>query len=165
MNTFLNDETNADSFINLLPTSLRKVIGETYSVSGHGSKDENNFVSNDKIYFLSTKEIWKNGSANTISTDSAWNDTRQLDYYKNIGVTTDNYAAAIKSFEGTNTWWWLRTAASNYHSAFFTVNPTGGHIGNNASYSLGVSPAFRISGETQDTSDNPSEPISFAKDS
>ena len=165
MYSFLNDETNADSFINLLPTSLRKVIGETYSVSGHGSKDENNFVSNDKIYFLSTKEIWKNGSANTISTDSAWNDTRQLDYYKNIGVTTDNYAAAIKSFEGTNTWWWLRTAASNYHSAFFTVNPTGGHIGNNASYSLGVSPAFRISGETQDTSDTPSEPISFAKDS
>ena len=165
MYSFLNDETNADSFINLLPTSLRKVIGETYSVSGHGSKDENNFVSNDKIYFLSTKEIWKNGSANTISTDSAWNDTRQLDYYKNIGVTTDNYAAAIKSFEGTNTWWWLRTASSNYHSAFFTVNPTGGHIGNNASYSLGVSPAFRIPGETQDTPDTPSEPISFAKDS
>ncbi len=142
MYKFLNDESDSNSIITLLPFDLKSVITDTYTVSGHGSNDTNNFISTDKLYLLSTQEVWENGITNTITTDSARDVTRQLDYYD--GVTADSYSKAIKSNSGTDTWWWLRTAHSNYVSAFYTVNPTGGVISNNSTHNLGVSPAFRI---------------------
>ena len=166
MYKFVNDESDENSIINSLPTILRESIGNTYTLSGHGVNDGYNFESNDKLYFLSSSEVWAKGTSSTITTDSSADYTRQLDYYKNMGVTTNsNLSSAIKSFEGTDTWWWLRTASSNYHSAFFTVNATGGHIGNNASLNMGVSPAFRILEDKKEESSADPEISQFASDS
>ena len=101
---------------NALPSELQNVIATTTVVSGHGdTSGKANFTSSDKLYLLSTKEVWgKDGTSNIIINDTAEAETRQLDYYKNNGVTTSNYSGAIKQYSGTNTIWWLRSAIFRY---------------------------------------------------
>ena len=141
MRTYVNT-----TVYNALPSDLQNVIATTTVVSSHGSTSgEANFTSSDKLYLLSTKEVWgKVGTSNTINYDTAEVETRQLDYYKNNGVTTSNYRGAIKQYNGTNTNWWLRSAASDLTNAFFLVNNIGGWNGDAASNTRGVAPAFRI---------------------
>ena len=136
MRTYVNT-----TVYNALPSDLQNVIAETSVVSSHGSTSgEANFTSNDKLYLLSTKEVWNGGT----SYDTAEAETRQLDYYKNNGVTISNYSEAIKQYNGTNTSWWLRSARSYYTDYFFTVNYHGGWNTSYASSTNGVAPAFRI---------------------
>ena len=94
MRTFVNNE-----IYNALPTELKNGIIDTTVVSSHGSEDSSNFTSTDKLYLLSTAEIWEQGTSNTIDYDTAKDVTRQLDYYKNEGVTTSNYRKAIKKYD------------------------------------------------------------------
>ena len=129
-----------------LPSDLQNVIASTTVVSSHGSTSgEGNFTSTDKLYLLSTKEVWgKEGTSNTISNDTAEAETRQLDYYKNKGVTTSNYSGAIKQNNGSNSYWWLRSANSDIATNFFSVYYYGDWSIYIADYAYGVSPAFRI---------------------
>ena len=143
MHTFVNND-----IYNSLPSELKMAIIDTVTVSGHGSTSgETNFTSTDKLYLLSTAEVWAQGSSNTIDYDVARDNTRQLDYYKNLGVTTSNYSEANKK-NGTSdsSWssWWLRAATSNYTYRFFHVNPNGSWRSDGAVFSYGLSPAFRI---------------------
>ena len=141
MYSFLNDESNSDSLINALPNELKKVIIDTKTVSGHGSEDTDNFPSTDKLYLLSTAEVWKDGRPD----DTARDKTRQLDYYKEKGVTTSSYAAAIKKdSEGTAEVWWLRCAHPSAYTAFYAVDTNGTWYYSYAYGTRGVSPAFRI---------------------
>ncbi len=79
-----------------------------------------------------------------IECDNARNVTRQLDYYKNLGVTESNYSGAIKK-NGTSAYiWWLRTAFSSYATGFFRVNISGNWANDYANFSYGVAPAFRL---------------------
>ena len=132
------------AFFNNLPEDLRNVIIETKVVSGHGSTTgETNFTSTDKIYLLSSHEVWEDGTSNKVSRyDTAYNQTRQLDYYKNLGVTTSNYSGAIKN--GSDSIWWLRTAFSSSTDDFLVVNSNGDWHGSYASDNFGFAPAFRI---------------------
>ena len=147
MYTYVNNEV-----YNTLPEGLRNVIIPTTVVSGHGATTgETNFVSEDKIYLLSTGEVWEQGTSNTINNDTARELTRQLDYYKNyknedgsIGVTTNNYSGAIKKINGNDGYWWLRSASSNGTYGFYSVNIRGGWISASANYAIGVAVAFRI---------------------
>ena len=168
MRRFVNND-----IYNSLPNDLKNGIIDTTVISGHGndSGDESNFTSIDKLYLLSLAEV----SVNTISSpntkeqknlkiislpapdlygpgkdtkyDSAEDVTRQLDYYKNMGVTKNNYDGAIKK-NGTNAdWWWLRTAASTSSGIFLSVgriSNTSSISGYNAFNTFGVSPAFRL---------------------
>ena len=136
---------NTDIY-NVLPNDLQNVIIETYSVSGHGNQSgATNFTSTDKLYLLSTKELWgKDGTSNTINYDSAEAETRQLDYYKNNGVTTSNYSGAVKTYQGSAWFWWLRAANSNNSTHFYNVKPSGHWNNPIADNTLGVAPAFRI---------------------
>ncbi len=137
---------NTDIY-NTLPSDLQNVIIETYSVSGHGNQSEaTNFTSTDKLYLLSTKEVWgKDGTSNIITNDSAESETRQLDYYKNNGVTTDSYLGAVKTYqESTSYRWWLRAALSSISGNFYAVNTSGDWGSSAANLSYGVAPAFRI---------------------
>ena len=130
------------AFFNNLPEDLRNVIKATKVVSGHGSKTgETNFTSTDKIYLLSTKEVWSDGVYN----DTATGSTRQLDYYANNNVTTSNYSGAIKNYSGSAAWWWLRAANSRSRADFLSVLSSGnrGITAANVT-SGGVAPAFRI---------------------
>ena len=147
MYKFLNDESDSSSIINLLPKELKNVIKPTITVSGRGREDTvEYFTSTDKLYLLSTAEIWSQGRVNTIDYDTARDKTRQLDYYKKEGVTTISYAAAIKkNSEGTDALWWLRSAcSSNIYIFYFVAGNGGWNINNVAIDSGGVSPAFRI---------------------
>ena len=140
MYTFVNND-----MYNALPSELRNAIIDTVTVSGHGSTSgETSFTSTDKLYLLSTAEVWAQGSSNTISTDTARDVTRQLDYYKNLNTDTVNYSPAIKNNGTSAGYWWLRAANSSSNRYFLYVDNDGDWRGNTARITNGVSPAFRI---------------------
>jgi hypothetical protein len=139
MYTFVNTD-----IYNALSSELRNVIIDTATVSGHGSEDTDNFTSTDKLYLLSTAEVWTQGSSNTISTDSARDVTRQLDYYSNLGISTSNYSGAVKNNGTSAAIWALRTASSSNRLDFFCVTSTGAKNADAAEIVFGVSPAFRL---------------------
>lgn len=160
--TSMRTYANGD-FFNKLPSDLQNVIIDTKVVSGHGSDDQNsnredgNWESTDKIYLLSTHEVWEEDTSadmddyNKISIlDTAYNNTRQLDYYKLKGVTTNNYASAEKfeyiTEEGAykDSTWWLRAAYSNVSSGFNMVDYLGQFNAIDSFQSVGFAPAFRI---------------------
>ena len=155
MYKFLNDDSlNGESgeelsIINSLPNELKSVIITTETVSGRGRLDTvEYFTSPDKLYLLSTAEIWPQGTDNEINYDTARDKTRQLDYYKIKGVTTnrEDWNGAIKKDStGSASWWWLRSAYSRDISYFYYVSSNGGwNINLIPIDSGGVSPAFRI---------------------
>lgn len=139
MRTYVNNKIYA-----ALPAELKSAIINTNVVSGHGSDDKKNFVTTDKLYLLSTKEIWGEGTSSTTGYDSAKDSTRQLDYYKNNGVTVTNYSLALKKYNTSESFWWLRAPTSNYNQYFYGAHVEGkpGYVG--AYFARGVSPAFRI---------------------
>ena len=134
------------AFFNNLPEDLRNVIIDTKVVSGHGSTTgETNFTSTDKIYLLSSHEVWEDGTSNQVSTyDTAYNQTRRLDYYKNLGVTTSSFSGAIKKNNNSNSAWWLRAAYSTVGNSFLNVDSGGDWDGTGASATYGFAPAFRV---------------------
>lgn len=140
-----NGDTTNSVIYNALPEELKEVIIDTKVISSHGSDDSSNFQSTDKLYLFATKEIWgKDGTSNSIDYDSSDSQTRQLDYYKSIGITTNNYSGAIKQYRGVDTSWWTRSARSNSSSYFYDVYSTGDWNSLSAYRTLGVAPAFRI---------------------
>ena len=133
---------------NGLPSELQNVISSTKVISSHGSTSgETNFETQDKLYLLSGHEVYEDGTSRPISAaDTAYSNTKQLDYYKNKGVTTSSYAGVIKQYNGGNSGWWLRSADSSNTDIFLAVYASGRWgIGiANTIISYGVSPAFRI---------------------
>ena len=140
-----NGDTTNSVIYNALPEDLKQVIVDTKVISSHGSDDSTNFTSIDKLYLLATKEIWgKDGTSNTIGGDTSDNQTRQLDYYKSIGVTTNNYSGAIKQYQGSNEFWWTRSAYSSDRYNFYRVDSKGHRDSIPSPNIYGVAPAFRI---------------------
>ena len=136
MRTFVNND-----IYNAIPSEIKNAIIDTTVVSGHGKSDTENFTSTDKLYLLAPKEIYTDWSK---SYDTSRDNTRQLDYYKNLGTSTSNYSGAIKENGTSAKWWWLRAAGSSTTDIFFGVDSNGGWRYNRASSTCGVAPAFRI---------------------
>ena len=135
MRTYANGE-----FFDKLPSDLQNAIIETKVISGHGSSERENSTSNDKIYLLSPHEVYEDGTS-----DTAYSQTRQLDYYKQRGVTVNNHTKnAIKDYNDMPFSWWLRGAYSNDYSNFLGVASSGIWHYSNADSDNGFSPAFRI---------------------
>ena len=139
--SFINDENDNSSLINALPSDLKEVVAYTQNITSHGKSDSNNFTSTDKLYLLTPKELYSDWSNQY---DSAKDFTRQLDYYGNNDVTTDNYSGAIKTYNGSASIWWLDMAASLNSLYFAAVNINGKTNVFDADGTFGVSPAFRI---------------------
>ena len=160
------DLVNTDIY-NTLPTDLKNIIVDTFSVSGRGSDDSSNFpstsvsgsgstdmsnfTSTDKLYLLSPEEIWGNvedpDNSKYKNFNSAISNSRQLDYYENLKINPyDNYSGAVKSYQGSADYWWLRTAYFDRSSnpSFYFVNESGDWNYSAANNSYGVAPAFRI---------------------
>ncbi len=130
---------------NSLPTDLQDVIISTKVISGHGSNDSANFETQDKLYLFSSEEIYGDfASSSYAHYDTSLGTSKQLDYYKNINVTTSNYSGAMKNYNGNPYRLWLRSVNSNVTNAFSCVNYQGNWNGNTALEAYGVSPAFRI---------------------
>ncbi len=140
MYTFVNND-----IYNAIPSEIKNAIIDTTVVSGHGSTSgETNFTSTDKLYLLSTAEVWAQGSSNTIGEDTARDVTRQLDYYKNLGTSTSNRSEAIKKNGTSVDNWWLRAARSGSTDIFFFVDINGDWYYIDAYSTSGVAPAFRL---------------------
>ena len=163
MRTFVNND-----IYNSLPADIKNAIIDTTVVSGHGIDDTNNFTSTDKLYLLSTAEVWADvvSSSNGINEideklsisqlaaidpvacgiecDKARDLTRQLDYYKSLGTTPTNYNGAIKKTGTSASAWWLRAAKSDNHAKFYNVISNGSYSYETAKFQYGVSPAFRL---------------------
>ena len=137
-------------YFNYLPSDLQKVIIDTKVISGHGSADTSNFTSTDKIYLLSAHEVWEDGTSNQVSTyDTAYNQTRQLDYYKARNVNSvGHWSSATKWYKDDinemTYLWWLRAAYSDITDAFLSVGSDGDWHGYGAASTTGLAPAFRI---------------------
>ena len=159
MQKFNNSETNVGGWkdsklrtyingtmYNTLPSELQNVISSTKVISGHGRTSvEKNFETQDKLYLLSGHEVYEDGTSDQISPyDTSYDTTKQLDYYKNKGVTTSSYAVAIKQYNGSNSYWWLRSASYSNTSNFLYVINSGNWTAISAGYYNGVSPTFRI---------------------
>ena len=135
-----------ETLYNSLPIDLQNVIAITNVISSHGSTSgETNFETQDKLYLLSSHEVYDGGTNNEISArDTAYNNTKQLDYYKNQKVTSSSYTGAIKKYNGSDDYWWLRSARSSNTLNFLRVDNDGYWGSHYANSSHGISPAFRI---------------------
>ena len=123
-----------------LPSELQNVIISTKVISSHGSTSgETNFETQDKLYLLNAQEVWS-----TNDYDTSVGTSKQLDYYKNQGVTASSYAGAIKSYKANGYFWWLRSSSFNTVYSLLGSDFNGGWNSANASDSYGISPAFRI---------------------
>jgi len=135
-------------FYNNLPSELKDIIIETRVVSGHGINDTENFVTEDKIYLLTPREIYgdyiSGGSGYWMASEGLNDYTRQLDYYENSNVTNLNYSSAKKTLNGQPYYYWLRSAPSNSYDYFYYVLSGGDVNTNDGVYSAGISPVFRI---------------------
>ena len=145
--TSMRTYVNSDIY-NSLPSDLKTGIINTKVISGHGSTNgETNFVSTDKLYLLSTKEVWGDVRVNSISSDSAKLETRQLDYYdkKKVALNSSTVSDAKKILNEEVYLWWLRTARLSDSKHFYLVTTEGLSICNYDENEIyGVSPAFRI---------------------
>ena len=148
MREYANEE-----FLKKLPSDLQKVIVKTKVVSGHGNSDNNqsredgNWESEDEIYLLSAHEVWANKVMyHGDEVDTAYNQTRQLDYYADNHVTTsENSSYAIKkNINGNASSWWFRAAHSGADYTFLGVFENGNWTAPNADDISGFAPAFRI---------------------
>ena len=137
LRTYINE-----TIYNALPSDLQNVISSTKVISGHGSTSgEINFETQDKLYLLSSEEIYGDFATSWMAKyDTSVGTSKQLDYYKNQGVTTSSYAGAIKQYSIL----WLRSTTSFNTGSFLIVGNGGGWGSSGASYSYGVSPAFLI---------------------
>ena len=138
-----NIEEGSGSIFKGFPKELQEAIINTTVISGYGSRDYENFKTTDKLYLLSTMEVW---GSNPGGYDTVENETRQLDYYKKEGVTIDDsmYEQIIKQYKGVNTAWWLRSPYTTYSSDFYDVETSAGWHASTADKTLGVAPAFRL---------------------
>ena len=129
-----------DDIYNKLPSDLRQYILDTRVISGHGTTEgEENFVTTDKLYFLSSYEIWGVSKKTTIGS----NETRRLDYYKKFNSNIPHKYADYGRTD--NQTWWLRDANSTTNTKFKLVGYEGiDSDGNVANTDYHVSPIFRI---------------------
>ena len=143
--TYLNG-----NFFKKLPTEVQNSIIYTNAVSNDASPGT--ISTSDRVYLLSPAEIFDG------LTGSDADKTRQLDYYKKLGVTTTSYEKAVKKYNGISSSWWLRSyrrdsytllsnpilAARPSSSFFYYVTSSGNYENDAEENTYGISPAFRI---------------------
>ena len=141
----IDGKEGSGTIYNALPDEIKDGIKETKVISGHEKWVSTNYITTDKIYLLSLHEVYEDEtSKKTSKYDTAWDKTRQLDYYKWQNVTTDSYEGAIKKYQSVAKEWWLRSASSGNTSTFHNVNTTGSISSTTAYSASGAAPAFRI---------------------
>ena len=149
MRTYVNGD-----LYNKLPEELKKNIIDTKVVTGHGWNDTSNFTSTDKLYLLSGHEVYEDDVNDKISEyDTAYNQTRQLDFYKSKNVLSNSpwnsdtiilQKDVLKYNNGASAFWLLR-APNSYNGAGFLGVYGGSFWDSAASFlPLGLAPAFRI---------------------
>lgn len=136
-NSILRSYLNT-TILESIDPKIRNIILDTRVLSSRGNSDKNNFETIDKLYLLSTSEIYSGGH------DTIVDLTNQLDYYKENNVSSNNYSKAIKKYNNINTSYWLRSAYSREDYSFYIVEEDGYIKAEGSNNKEGISPAFRI---------------------
>ena len=133
------------------PSDLQTVIKPTRVISGDGSNDSTNFTTTDKLYLLSAEEVYGIDDGGNHFYDTVYGTSHQLEYYSNNGVTYStnswsgtNLNKAVKQYNSSNRWWWLRSTTSGNNPHFHLINSDGSWNNYFDNDSVGVAPAFRI---------------------
>ena len=146
-NSLLREYMNTVIY-NALPSDIKSRVKDTTVVSGHGSSESANFVTTDKLFLFTLREVWGDTGSNVhLEKDTASDYTRQLDYYKAQGVTWDDttYALVKKKYNGNYYFWWFRSAYATDRQMFNCSEVEGQPAGTYPGVvNGGVSPAFRI---------------------
>ena len=128
-----------------LPRDLQNIILTTKVISSYGKNDSANFETEDKLYLLSSEEVFGDFATSSMAGhDTSAGTSKQLDYYKNQGVTLSNFEKSIKQYEGNNDYWWLRSVSDDNPWCVYDVANTRGWSNTSAMSYDGISPAFRI---------------------
>lgn len=128
-----------------LPRDLQNIILTTKVISSYGKNDSANFETEDKLYLLSSEEVFGDFATSSMAGhDTSVGTSKQLDYYKNQGVTLSNFEESIKQYEGNNDYWWLRSVSDDNPWCVYDVANTRGWSNTSAMSYDGISPAFRI---------------------
>lgn len=130
-------------FYNSLPNDLKEVIAKTRVVSGGSS---GNYTTNDKLYFLSLKEL----SGLNSTSDTSSSQTRRLDYYatKNMlcgGGGHCKITEAKKRYNDEFNSYYTRMVDASRHSV--VIDSTGlinNYSGIRMVNVVGFAPVFRI---------------------
>ncbi len=143
-----------DTLYHALPNDLQSVIATTKVISSHGpTAGETNFETQDKLYLLSMEEIYEDAASSNHATwdpsiiwDTSVGTSKQLDYYKNQGVTKDNYSSAKKQYDGKyeGAAWWFRSMDGSDTENIIVIYDNGDWDCFSARGIHGISPAFRI---------------------
>lgn len=127
-----------------LPRDLQNIILTTKVISSYGKYDSANFETEDKLYLLSSEEVFGDFATSLMAdNDTSVGTSKQLDYYKNQRVTLSNFEESIKQYEGNNGYWWLRSVSADAWTVYDVANTRGWSNTSAMSYD-GISPAFRI---------------------
>ena len=128
-----------------LPRDLQNIILTTKVISSYGKNDSANFETEDKLYLLSSEEVFGDFATSSMAGhDTSVGTSKQLDYYKNQGVTLSNFEKSIKQYEENNDYWWLRSVSDDNPWCVYDVANTRGWSNTSAMSYDGISPAFRI---------------------
>ena len=146
--SMMRDYLNTNIF-SYLPSDLKEVIVSTTVVSSHNDQDPDNFTTTDKLYLLATHEVWTDDDGDTNvgldKYDSAYSNTRQLDYYAAKGVVTnDGTTHSWANKNGNPDSWWLRSAYGDSSTSFYYVGYGGAPNNRPSVSSLGIAPAFKV---------------------
>ena len=96
--TYINN-----NIYNALPSDLQNIILTTKVISSYAKYDSANFETEDKLYLLSSEEVFGDFATSSMAGhDTSVGTSKQLDYYKNQGVTLSNFEKSIKQYEGSN---------------------------------------------------------------
>ena len=138
--TYINN-----NIYNALPSDLQNIILTTKVISSYAKYDSANFETEDKLYLLSSEEVFGDFATSSMAGhDTSVGTSKQLDYYKNQGVTLSNFEKSIKQYEGSNYYWWLRSVPAGDPWCVLDVANTRGWSNTSANGYDGISPAFRI---------------------
>ena len=128
-----------------LPRDLQNIILTTKVISSYGKNDSANFETEDKLYLLSSEEVFGDFATSSMAGhDTSVGTSKQLDYYKNQRVTLSNFEKSIKQYEENNDYWWLRSVSDDNPWCVYDVANTRGWSNTSAMSYDGISPTFRI---------------------
>ncbi|MBO5183136.1 MAG: hypothetical protein J6B64_01935 [Bacilli bacterium] len=138
MRKYLNTET--ENIYSKLQSDLKDIIILTSPVISGSGPDGVSLDAADYLYLLALKEVGFSSGYDT-KRDS----TKILKYYSD----NNNNAARIKydtatGSESSGSWYYLRSACSNYGGNIYVVDHDGSDTFTCTKYSGGVAPAFRI---------------------
>ena len=148
MRTYVNS-----TVYNAIPSALKSGIIDTTVISGNEKKNQTNYTTTDKMYLLTSYEIFGAAENGDLVTSDH---TRQLDYYISVDPANNNdeiikvFGSDCAGGSGSEcASWWLRCpkATTSGANTWLYINEMGWTLGTYPTITyLGVSPAFRLKG-------------------